>query len=371
MALRTFGPEKRCVADEVTGATVWQMTDHPSVHHHLYFTNPSFTPDGGFLIFISYRLGPPHLFSAEVLSGEIRQLTDLPDLNTFSGVPARDGRVVFTAGEAVRAVEVGTGRQETLASFPGASLSNCHLSADGSMVATNVKRDGRNAITAVRVDGSGAHTIFETPGEVGHIQFSPRTDNTILYSGDVKHRVRLVDFDGSNDRLLYRQLPTEWITHESWLGSGDEVMFVHWPRAVRAIRRDGSGLRTIVNFTGWHPCSWRDGSLIVSDTHLPDIGLQLIDPATGAHRPLCHPKSSNQGTQWAFDLPAEETPIDRTVLREQPPPSTGPDLRESTYGPQWTHPHPSFSADGRWVAFTSDRTGWSQVYRVEVPENKG
>ncbi|OGG56862.1 MAG: hypothetical protein A3F84_10745 [Candidatus Handelsmanbacteria bacterium RIFCSPLOWO2_12_FULL_64_10] len=364
---KTFRPEKKSAVDEVTGATVWQMTDHPSVHHHLYFTNPSFTADGRFLIFVSYRLGPPHLFAAEVSSGEIRRLTDRPDLNTFSGVPTRDGRVVFTAGEAVRAVEVATGRQETLASFPGASLSNCHLSADGSMVATNVKRDGRNAITAVRVDGSGARTIFETAGEVGHIQFSPRTDNTILYSGDVKHRVRLVDFDGSNDRLLYRQPPTEWITHESWLGAGDEVMFVHWPRAVRAIRRDGTGLRTIAGFTGWHPSSRRDGPLIVSDTHLPDIGLQLIDPATGAHRTLCHPKSSNKGTQWAFDLPAEEAPIPRPTPRDPAPPATGPDLRESTYGPQWTRPHPSFSADGRWVAFTSDRTGWSQVYIVEVP----
>lgn len=367
--LKTFRPEKKSAVDETTGATVWQMTDHPSVHHHLYFTNPSFTPDGRFLIFVSYRLGPPHLFAVEVSSGEIRQLTDQLDLNTFSGISTPDGRVVFTAGESVLAVEVATGRQETLATFSGASLSNCHLSADGSTLVTNVKRGGRNAITAVKADGSGVRTIFETAGEVGHIQFSPRPDNTILYSGDVKHRVRLVDFDGSNDRLLYRQSPTEWITHESWLGPGDEVMFVHWPRAVRAIRRDGTGLRTIVNFTGWHPCSRRDGSLIVSDTHLPDIGLQLIDPATGRHRTLCHPKSSNRGTQWAFDLPAGEGPTARPTPHAPAPPAPGPDLRESTYGPQWTHPHPSFSLDGRWVAFTSDRTGWSQVYMVEVPEN--
>jgi oligogalacturonide lyase len=41
---------------------------------------------------------------------------------------------------------------------------------------------------------------------------------------------------------------------------------------------------------------------------------------------------------------------------------------ETTYGPQTSHPHPSFSPDGRWVAFTSDGTGYAQAFVVEVPE---
>jgi oligogalacturonide lyase len=40
---------------------------------------------------------------------------------------------------------------------------------------------------------------------------------------------------------------------------------------------------------------------------------------------------------------------------------------DSVYGPQWTHPHPSWSRDERKVAFASDRTGTTQVYVVEVP----
>ena len=39
---------------------------------------------------------------------------------------------------------------------------------------------------------------------------------------------------------------------------------------------------------------------------------------------------------------------------------------DSVYGPQWTHPHPAFSADGKYVTFASDRTGQTQVYVVEV-----
>ena len=40
---------------------------------------------------------------------------------------------------------------------------------------------------------------------------------------------------------------------------------------------------------------------------------------------------------------------------------------ETAYGPQWSHPHPSFSPDGQRVAFTSDMTGRPQVYVVDVP----
>jgi len=39
---------------------------------------------------------------------------------------------------------------------------------------------------------------------------------------------------------------------------------------------------------------------------------------------------------------------------------------DSVYGPQWTHPHPSFSADEQRITFASDRTGSTQVYVAEV-----
>ena len=39
---------------------------------------------------------------------------------------------------------------------------------------------------------------------------------------------------------------------------------------------------------------------------------------------------------------------------------------DSVYGPQWTHPHPAFSADERFATFASDRGGVTQVYVVEL-----
>ncbi len=39
---------------------------------------------------------------------------------------------------------------------------------------------------------------------------------------------------------------------------------------------------------------------------------------------------------------------------------------DTVYGPQWTHPHPSFSSDERRVTFASDRTRLPQVYVAEL-----
>ncbi|MFA0757324.1 MAG: hypothetical protein YPKNTGVA_002857, partial [Candidatus Fervidibacter sp.] len=41
---------------------------------------------------------------------------------------------------------------------------------------------------------------------------------------------------------------------------------------------------------------------------------------------------------------------------------------DTVYGPQWTHPHPSWSADERWVIYDSDVSGTTQVYAVRLAE---
>jgi oligogalacturonide lyase len=263
-----------------------------------------------------------------------------------------------------------------LASFPGARLGGCHLSADGTWVVTRVRREDRHAITAVMTGGatgSTAHTVLETDREVGHVQFAPTVDNTILYSSDPRHRIWTVKFDGTGDRWLYPQRADEWITHETWRGDGEEILFVQWPRALMAVRRDGTRVRAVAEFNAWHPSSSRDGGRIVCDTARPDAGLQLVDPDTGARRVLCYPRASSKGRQWACPLPAEARAADTTSrpVGEEDTPQVAaptPSYAETTYGPQWTHPHPSFSPDGRLVVYTSDVSGHSQIYVVTVPD---
>ncbi len=342
-----FPSERKSLRDPRTGASILQLTDHPSINHNLYFLNPSCTPDGKKIIFTSYRTGEPNLFMADEETGQIVQLTQLDDMNPYSAVPANDNRrLFFSTREEVRAVDLETFDEEVLASFPGCRVGNCNLSGDGSLIVTVVRSEGKNEIAVVETDGSGARVVFETERAVGHVQFCRAEGNLILYSSDITQRMWLVRLDGTENRPLYLHDENEWITHESWLGQSYEVMFVHWPYALKGIDVRTEEVRIISDFNCWHPSSRPDGSLIVCDTVHPDIGLRLIDPKTGEHRPLCYPGSSCRGRQWTKTVPARGK------------------VDEGTYGPQWTHPHPSFSPDGRKVIYTSDRTGHPQVYLV-------
>lgn len=348
-AKRIWAPERKQVRDPVTGAPLWQMTDAPCINHNLYFTHPDWSADGAWMLFVSDRCGQFDLYALSEETGEILRLTDVSELNGFSAVPARSENLVyFTAGGAVLAVSVPDGELRTLLHRPGLRFTGCSLSRSEKRLVTTAHADGRWRIFVVETDGSGCEEIAALSHSAYHAQFAPFDEELILYASDITQRMWLIRCDGSEHRPLFRHAPTTWITHESWLGESGEVMFVHWPFALHAIDIRTDAVRQICAINAWHPSYHPEANLIVCDTTCPDRGLLLIDPATGKYHTLCHPQSSNGGTQWALTEPASG------------------EVTERTYGPQWTHPHPSFDRTGKRVTFTSDRTGHSQVYLCQV-----
>ena len=89
--------------------------------------------------------------------------------------------------------------------------------------------------------------------------------------------------------------------------------------------------------------------LIICDTNFPDIGLHTFAARGPAEDGLllCLSEASSVGSHWAGPFPYNDGPV-------------------KVYAPQHTHPHPRFSPDGRWVVFTSDRSGHAQVYECEM-----
>ena len=106
----------------------------------------------------------------------------------------------------------------------------------------------------------------------------------------------------------------------------------------------------------------RAGRRILCDTNHPDRGLYLIDAETGECRHLGESLSSNQGSQWrksTYALAEDFTQARNTL-------SWMENAGDTVYGPQHTHPHPSWSTGETMVAFASDKTGTTQVYVAEV-----
>ena len=132
----------------------------------------------------------------------------------------------------------------------------------------------------------------------------------------------------------------------------------------------GCTVSTIAEFNAWHICPSRDGKIILCDTNCPDVGLQLVDVATGKRRTLCYPGSSNGGSQWAkgrYALKADFEEAARSGASSLRDAMSWMEMKADTvYGPQWTHPHPALSRSGRYATFTSDRTGHPQLYVVVI-----
>ncbi len=369
---RQFPSEITQSQDERTGAKIWQVTNHPSINHHLYFLTCSFTPDEKAIVFSGFRSGTPNFYKADFPEGSITQLTDAPGVNSFSGCLSPDGLILFfTQEDRIMALDMQTLSERIVAEFPGAGLGEVDCSHDGKWLVTAARFVNENAIAIAATDGSSNSILYRQKHTIVHPQFHPSDADWIEYAQDPAPRMHVIRRDGSQKRCLHQHENAEYVVHETWLGTTGDIVYTYWPYSVRRVAMPSGKIETIAEFNAWHISPSRDGKQILCDTNHPDIGLQLLDTETGHRATICFPSSSNAGSQWTQTRYAEKADFEaaaRAAASDVDTESSWMEMKTDTvYGPQWTHPHPSFSPTNRYAAFTSDRTGHSQVYVVELP----
>ena len=355
-------PEWEAYDDEQTGSRVTRLTSAPCTNHPLYYLTNSFSPDCKSMVFASDRTGKMDLFLASLVNGEIQRLTDVDGLQPFSGNVV-DNDVYFVAGSEVHRLNLDDREDRVITERPGCGLGEVTINCEREWGTTLVTREGSAGLLVFRTDGSESYEILDGVRALYHPQYHPTDPDLLIYSADPPDpRLWTVRRDGSDDRCIYANRPDEWFVHETFLGKTDRLVVVCWHRGLFEVGLHTGEIRTIAEFSVWHIAPNSDGSRIVCDTHLPDLGLCLVDPETGSHEALCHPRASNKGFQWPKPEPllADGDAPGWATMTEK---VTG----ESAYGPQWTHPHPSFSPNDRLVSFTSDVTGTAQAYVAEVP----
>ncbi len=339
-----------------------QITFGPEINHPTYFLQSSFFPGDGEMFFTSYRTGEAQLFELSLATGECRQLTHGAAIHPYSAALHPDGRtLVVTRGGELWAVPRSGGDERRIFRFEGAQLGECSISSDGEWLTAAFARGPNRGLIVSRFDGAESRVI-EFGRTVIHPQFHPLEPEWIEFSGDPAPRMHRVRRDGTGLECLYQHGNDEFIVHETFLGATGDLVFTVWPRALCVMDWTTRAIRTITEYNAWHIAPDRAGRRILCDTNHPDEGLQIIDVASGARRPLCLSGSSNQGTQWRKSRYAlgEDFAAARNTL------SWMENAVDTVYGPQHTHPHPSWSNSERMVAFASDRTGTTQVYLEDV-----
>lgn len=367
----SFPSESRSFQDEQTGAKVVQLTNHASINHNLYFLTSSFTPDERSAIVASNRSGNVNYYGVAISDGRILQLTDESGIQGYSGVLSPDGKeLLYTAGSLVCGVSLNTLERRTLADYLDGQLGELSVSADGTALVAAMKRGSLSYITVTRMDGSGGEPVFECARTIIHPQFHPSDPTLIEYAQDPAPRMWTIRRDGTENTCLHEHGNGEFIVHETFLGRhGMDLIFVVWPYALMRMCLADRSITTIADFNAWHIASNGAGDTVLCDTVHPDLGLQLVDVTTGNRRTLCHPGSSCGGSQWQKDRYALAEDWQAAAADKAKALSWMEMKIDTVYGPQWTHPHPSFSPSEQWVVYTSDVSGYPQVYTVETRES--
>jgi hypothetical protein len=346
---------------------VIQVTSHPSINHPSYFLQSSFLPGDQSVFFTSYRTGEAQLFEASLADGTLRQLTDGPAIHPFSAL-LHEGRdeLIFTRGGSLWALQRPTLEERCIVDIPRAQFGEPSLSADGQWLTAAFKSRMGQGLVVATVDGAGAHLI-PYPRTVIHPQFHPLDSDWIEFAGDPAPRMHRVRRDGSGLECLYEHGNDEFVVHETFLGQTGDLVFTVWPHRLCRMDWTTREIRVIVEHNCWHIAPDREGSRVLFDTNHPDRGIQIVDVATGEIRDVCQSNASNGGSQWKTARYALAADFEAAKSAAQKNLSWMEAGTDTVYGPQWTHPHPSWSRDEKRIAFASDRTGHPQVYVAEVP----
>ncbi|MDE0553136.1 MAG: hypothetical protein OXI24_02900, partial [Candidatus Poribacteria bacterium] len=118
-----YPSESRSFYDRCTGTHIRQITTASALHHHPFFIIPAYDNAMQRMIFISYRTGTAQIFVEERATGELRQLTDRPDISEWSVHPGRNGKAVFfTAGTSGWRLDLETLEERELVDFTATTL---------------------------------------------------------------------------------------------------------------------------------------------------------------------------------------------------------------------------------------------------------
>jgi oligogalacturonide lyase len=380
-----YAPEWRDYLDPLTGRQVRQLTDSQAEDYHLYFYNPSITPDGKHLIFFSERTGLSNLFRLDLHSGEIVQLTDArpvraeywPFTKAVHGVgsclPAignHGGEVFYFEGTDLFAVEIESLKRRYLMSLPSdrrPSMLQANASGDTLVFATwdealfmecsqrayvgehfpDERFFQETTSTIMRVDartGRAKEVLCREQFWINHVHVNPQNRDLILFCheySELPDRMWLLNVATRQCEPIPGQDEDEWYQHEFWSGDGERVCF-----------HGGLTGDNTTGFCGW--CSY-DGTDYYKSYH------------STSGRAYAHYNLHPDGQTMVTDGEARPGCISKVYLRDECQEFEILCRHDSyTFGDdQRCHPHPSFTPDGRQVIFTSNRTGSSNIYLTD------
>lgn len=363
-----YAPEKYCYTDPDTGVQVTRLTGWRANSNHLYFTNNCFYDNGRKIVFESDRGNAHNLFSMEFESGEIEQLTDFPVLPyprsygfLESFVDPIKENCCFFVDDLLYILNLRSGDLYPVYRMPNGFFHHISsITADGKYVLTSIyetsgddyagSRDLQgiceakplSQILRIPVTGGPAEVVWEERSFIAHVNASPTDPDLLTFCHEghwnmVDHRLWLCRISTGEVRKLHPCGDREMIGHEYWYADGKRIGY-HGHKAGEKILGTvdldhGTDVSYGFPFNTGHIFS-QDEKLIVGDGDRDGRYIRI----------------------WRFLDGKYEEP--RALC-----------MHGSSCKRQRSHVHPRMTPNGKAVLFTSDETGYEQIYLAELPED--
>lgn len=366
----SFPAERSRFTDPISGVRVEQLTNYRGHSHHFYFTNPGWYQNGEKLLFGSDRNNRTNLFSLDLDSGVITQLTDLepvplPREVEFlrACVSTLNNEAYFWHGLSLMALDLDSLKQRELYRMDeGWDVSMINVTADGKYVCASISEDlsdrfavdllrgyvgfwetweamPRSHIMRIAVDGSRVDSVWEENYWVGHVNTSPTQPHLLTFCHEgpwhrVDNRIWGLNMESGNVwKIRPRVVEEEKIGHEYWHADGIHISY-------HGYKPDGHSFF---------------GRCLYDGTQIEEVA---FPQETGHIHSNDFERIVGDGGKVVrlWQRRGDEFEGPRVLCQHR-----------SSMHIQQTHVHPRFSPDGRFVVFASDMSGYGNVYRVEVP----
>jgi oligogalacturonide lyase len=361
---KVYPSEKKAVDNKEFGYEVIQWTQTGS-NNHLYFNIESFI-DADHFMFYSDRSGRNNLFEMDMASGTITQMTDEQGLTQSSWHLPQFHTLWFLTKKELKTLNTNTFEMRSVYVFDKSRPESFAITCDGKYCVFGLNKNpgfsenhstGPYALFRLDLDSKEVKQISPDLGfKISHVQTSPTDPIMVSYCwqhvydkgapgmvGNTPNRIWWNNLEGTDGGPVGIQEFGLHRTHEFWFPDGKHIGYsarYHFGpnkgnQFIGMITPDGKdNFMMMVPVSSSHNQIYSDNRHWVSDLY---DGLHLV----------------------LFTIEGKEI-VKKDLLF----------THDSSMEGQPSHPHPHFSPDGKYILFSTDRTGKPQVYTVKVDIGK-
>jgi len=378
-----FSPQ--AITDPKTGRRVWRIVPPGQNGTHAYFTSPSFDAKGRLLATIEIG-GKIQLCRVDLHAGTCHQLTDLDGIGfqNFCIIPRRNGALICRNGREVVFIDTETGAHRIVFTAPagfGAGLPTADNSGRylafcvaeqipqfnrSTVIYSNMEENfyarPRCLVLRLDLDSDAVDVVWGEQRWISHVLINPVDPETIVYCHEGGYlpdsrlwAVSTRKAHKKKPRCLFPESKNHFLVHEFFCPDGVlGVQFSKWPEDHVEMALGDPRSQHGVLFLDM------EGGIVAEYLHAADRSMHV---QSNADRSLL--VSDTLSAAW--DRPHDEHSL--SLLRPDANKILKPEhlcTHETSWETQSSHPHPSFSSDGKFVAFTSDAGGSLSPYVVEI-----